>query len=254
MTTYTITFGEVAENGINMEHIGEPYNRGFSISELLEARQRFRDRGYNACYINLTKYCPIELKPEPAGILLVKGGAEIGGSSIDDLLEEQNQLIYDKKKIMGGKVVNSLARHNLCFADYNQKADISAGRGTIVSFANVPHLAGIRNSLPIFLGDKANCLYGEGNKYYNINKCGINYHGDTERRVIVGVRLGEPMDLSYLWFNLDEPVGFQAKMNLDPGDIYVMSNKATGYDWKQKLIPTLRHAAGCDKYTKIPIK
>ena len=30
-----------------------------------------------------------------------------------------------------------------------------------------------------------------------------------------------------------------------------MSEKAVGTDWKRKKFPTLRHAAGCEKYTKI---
>jgi hypothetical protein len=38
--------------------------------------------------------------------------------------------------------------------------------------------------------------------------------------------------------------------DLHHGDIYVMDEKATGNDWKKKLIPTLRHAAGAEKYIK----
>lgn len=29
-----------------------------------------------------------------------------------------------------------------------------------------------------------------------------------------------------------------------------MSEKAVGFDWKKSSIFTLRHATGCDKYTK----
>jgi hypothetical protein len=31
--------------------------------------------------------------------------------------------------------------------------------------------------------------------------------------------------------------------------LYVMSEKATGFDWKRSSVHTLRHAAGCEKYT-----
>ena len=41
------------------------------------------------------------------------------------------------------------------------------------------------------------------------------------------------------------------KFNLKSGDLYIMSNKATGFDWKIKNILTIRHAAGCEKYTTI---
>jgi hypothetical protein len=33
-----------------------------------------------------------------------------------------------------------------------------------------------------------------------------------------------------------------------------MSDKAVGNDWKKKTIYTLRHAAGCEKFTKIDDK
>jgi hypothetical protein len=39
--------------------------------------------------------------------------------------------------------------------------------------------------------------------------------------------------------------------DLEHGDMYVMSEKTTGFDWKSKTKYTLRHAAGCDKYTTI---
>lgn len=36
--------------------------------------------------------------------------------------------------------------------------------------------------------------------------------------------------------------------------MYIMSEKAVGYDWKKRKIPTLRHAAGADKYLIIKEK
>jgi len=34
---------------------------------------------------------------------------------------------------------------------------------------------------------------------------------------------------------------------LEDGDMYIMSEKASGFDWKKRSIYTLRHAAG-EKY------
>jgi hypothetical protein len=40
---------------------------------------------------------------------------------------------------------------------------------------------------------------------------------------------------------------------LEDGDMYVMSEKAVGTDWKKKTIKTLRHATGCEAFVgKIP--
>lgn len=155
---------------------------------------------------------------------------------------------------MRGSVKNSLARHNICFSEYEQEPDIESGCGTIVSFDSVPGINSIRKVFPEYLGDKAAHLYAEGNKYYDISKCGIGYYGDSERRIVVGIRLGSPMDLSYIWFHDSKPIGSRFKITMKPGDIYVMSDKAVGYDLKKRTITTLRHAAGCNKYTKIPDK
>jgi len=40
-------------------------------------------------------------------------------------------------------------------------------------------------------------------------------------------------------------------INLHHGDMYVMSEKAVGTDWKQRKIATLRHAAGTAEVLKI---
>jgi len=43
-------------------------------------------------------------------------------------------------------------------------------------------------------------------------------------------------------------------VELHDGDVYAMSEKAVGTDWKKKLVPTLRHATGCKTYTTITNK
>jgi len=49
-------------------------------------------------------------------------------------------------------------------------------------------------------------------------------------------------------------VGKRIIVPLNGGDIYLMSEKAVGTDWKRKKVYTLRHATGCDKYTTIKSK
>ena len=79
---------------------------------------------------------------------------------------------------------------------------------------------------------------------------GIGYHGDTERRKVVGVRLGENNVLAFKWFQDGEEVMLAARVVLEHGDMYMMSEKAVGTDWKKRNIATLRHAAGSRKYTE----
>jgi len=57
--------------------------------------------------------------------------------------------------------------------------------------------------------------------------------------------------MHYQWFLRGVPVGDRIILPVDGGDIYVMSEKAVGTDWKKKKIFTLRHATGCEKFTRI---
>jgi hypothetical protein len=57
--------------------------------------------------------------------------------------------------------------------------------------------------------------------------------------------------LHYQWYTKSNPIGKRVELNINHGDIYVMSEKATGYDWKKRSLITLRHAAGAEKYLRI---
>lgn len=90
-------------------------------------------------------------------------------------------------------------------------------------------------------------LLAEGNYYYD-QTCGIGYHGDAERKKVIGLRLGDSMPLVYQWYYQGNPIGDRYYFELDGGDMYIMCTKATGNDWKRRNDYTLRHAAGASKY------
>ena len=72
-----------------------------------------------------------------------------------------------------------------------------------------------------------------------INKCGIGWHGDGERRKVIGVRLGETIPLAYLWYKNNKPLGKKIVINLNHGDLYIMSEKAKNnaiYGSSKKLV------------------
>ena len=96
--------------------------------------------------------------------------------------------------------MNKHARYNLCFGVEGQTAEFENGKGTIVGFKDVPLLSKIRDSLPTYLGSKATEMGCEGNYFYDVTKCGIGFHGDCERKRVVGLRLGASVPLHYQWF------------------------------------------------------
>ena len=69
-------------------------------------------------------------------------------------------------------------------------------------------------------------------------------HGDTERSLVMGLRLGDPIPLHYRWFYNTEGLGKSITIDLNSGDLYIMSEYAVGTNWKKRSIPTLRHGAG----------
>lgn len=231
----TITFGDCAENHVGMQKLGDKAEHGLSCEELRAAQQRFEQLGCTCEMIDLVKEGNVagQLEPEPteACVLIIRNGlSSLLGSAeeTDDLMREQIRCSWDTRAFMKGRVVNKKARHNLCFAEEGQEPDYEAGKGRVVAYAAVPLMNRVRQSLGTYFGDKAANLYAEGNLYYDTSQCGIGFHGDAERRIVIAMRLGAPMPLHYQWFQQSKPVGARVKLLLNHGDLYAMSEKAAG--------------------------
>ena len=99
----------------------------------------------------------------------------------------------------------------------------------------MPELNAIRDALPSVLGTKAAELFAEGNHYFGPTS-NINYHGDGERKRVICICLGRTTILQYQWRLPIPDNALQqipaATLVCNHGDIYIMSEKATGYDWK----------------------
>ena len=146
------------------------------------------------------------------------------------------------------KVLNKRARANLCFAEESQEADFENKKGTKVAYDSIPNLLRLKNKIENMIDDTG--LQCEGNLYDDISKNGIGWHGDAERKKVLGVRLGSSAPLKFRWYKNGEIVGTTLNLTLNSGDVYIMTEKTTGNDWKKRNIYTLRHSAISDKYTK----
>jgi alkylated DNA repair dioxygenase AlkB len=251
MAIVTITFGDCAENHVGMQKIGQVAEEGLELADLLSAKATYEAQGFVCEMVDLVALGgeTVQLiEPDPAWVLIVRQPLNHTGLTADGLLGQLTALEWDSKALMYGRVVNKHARHNLCFSDEAQEPDYPAGRGRVVAWESVPLLRGLRDTLPNVFGPKAAGLQAEGNLYYDHTKCGIGFHGDTERRIVIAIRLGATMPLHYQWYNDGEPVGDRIRLELHHGDLYAMSSKAVGYDWKNRSQMTLRHAAGAKKY------
>ena len=277
--TVTLTFGDVAESHVGMQKIGKMDSRGFSLGDLRRAKSYFDKIGAVTKIIRLNDFLPREesitdLKEKSllkkaredrdsqAYLLVIRNGAELLTNSPKgkDLLTEMLLYQWDSKlwNVKRKIVQNKRARHNLNFSDQRQEPDFSNGKGTTVAWGDVPILSELREALIKAFGSSAANLKCEGNLYYKRGKTGIGYHGDTERRKVIGVRLGHRMNIHYMWYYNDRPRGLNMSIMLEEGDIYCMSEKTVGTDWRpnkamgfEKKSYVLRHAAGAAKpYTK----
>jgi len=249
----TFTFGDVAENHARMQKIGTLHEKGYSVAQLKTLGEKLSEKGLTTKYVSLDAHWAGEEEVQEAGVLVIRKGVQhvLGTDTTLPLQEEHKDLDVDKKAFMKGRVVNKHARWNLCFDDEDQEPNYEDGKGRIVAYRHIPLTQKIRETIAEWTEDTL--LKGEANYYYDLSKCGIGYHGDGERRKVFAIRIGasHEMPLYYQWFKNSEPVGYRIKLVLNDGDMYVMSEKAVGFDWLKKTVPTLRHASGTDSFTVI---
>lgn len=264
--TVTLTFGDVAESHVGMQKIGRMAENGFNIDDIKRARKWFKARGCKTMIIKLNDFLPnsVETGEEQKKLLEAKDayifvarnglkhliGDDIGSNLLTEMLFfEWDTKIYNVKKKI---VQNKNARYNLNFDDRHQVSDFKIGNGTTIAWEEVPILKELRGSLSEAFGESGRNLKCEGNLYTDITKHnGIGRHGDSERRKVIGVRLGSRMNMHWTWFYNNRPRGYNVSIFLNPGDVYCMSEKAVGTDWMAapKKQYTLRHCAGASKYT-----
>ena len=174
----------------------------------------------------------------------------------------RTEIVNGKEVKVRGKRMNKRARTNLCFvADREQEPAVFEGKGSIYDLKKMECLNNGVEMLKkqiaaglIEIGSKTKVEINvvEGNRYYNLKNTGIGFHGDTERVVVICISIGcDNYPMRWQWFKDGMPVGSPIDISLNCGDVYVMSEKAVGADWKKKSKYTLRHSAGAKKYTSL---
>lgn len=132
-----------------------------------------------------------------------------------------------------------------------QYPDYLRGKGTVYNIECLPEIMNLASKARAFCLENGyeftkDAFAFEGNYYFDIKNCYIGFHGDAERKAVMGLRFGDAeMPLLFgVWKNsllLDNSLRC---FSIPPGTAYTMSEKAAGTDWKKRSIVTLRHAAG----------
>lgn len=235
----THTFCDCAENHVGMKSIGKMREKGLDYDALKAAAKRCGGR-----------FVELECRGEKAGVAVFPGGVDklLGNGGAEKLLAESAAQEFDitflntRRKI----VQNKHGRSNNIYGDVSQQPDIPSGKGTVVAFGDAPLMKELRSKLPEMVPDGAD-LVAETNYYEDVTKAvvGIGFHGDTERRVVIGIRLGAASQpLRFQWYNRSKAISDETSITLNHGDIYAMSAKAVGFDWNCPSKVTLRHGCG----------
>lgn len=117
-----------------MQKVGQLADEGFSIQDLHAAQSKFEEHGCKCEFVDLNEKLPESIIGTQAAVLVVRGGVDAilkskdASKTSEDLLKEQNDLSWDSKAKMYGRVVSKTARHNLCFADDAQEPDYANGK------------------------------------------------------------------------------------------------------------------------------
>ena len=174
----------------------------------------------------------------------------------------RTEIVDGKEVKVRGKRMNKRARTNLCFVpDREQEPAVFEGKGTIYDLKKMKKMnecvERLREEIAaglIEIGSKTKVVINvvEGNRYYDLKNTGIGFHGDTERVVVICLSIGGfNYPMRWQWFKDGMPVGKPIDIFLNSGDVYIMSEKAVGADWKLKSKYTLRHSAGAEKYRSL---
>lgn len=248
-----ITLGEQSENHAGMKMYGDGLSEsGYSIKELEKIKKKYKGKSE---LIRLNDFLNEEDKDvEESCVLILRKGVDVllekwyvnAELVYDELMDlEWDKKYYDTRR---QKVLNKRARWNLCFGEKGNDEDYENKIGRVVSYDDVVFLSMWKKEVERLVGeDNLEC---EGNRYYNLEKCGIGYHGDGERKKVIGANFGASREIVWIWYERSERISEKVKVRIENGDMYIMSEKASGYDWKKRSKKTLRHAAGCEKYIK----
>ena len=247
MSALVLTFGEQSENHVGMEKNGDGLaDNGYTYGDLKAVRDKFKELGAKTKIYNLHK----GTEYPKAYVLHVKNAVKALNVSPDNLFSSLTDIEWDTQyyDVRRQKVLNKRARYNLCFDHEHVDADYENKVGTIISYDEIPLLKKLRKKLMDLTGFTDVGFQTEGNYYYDVKKTGIGFHGDAERKRVIGVNLSDGITriLRYKWYQHSQPISDPIDIVLENGDLYIMSEYATGYNWKSRNVPTLRHAAGVD--------
>ena len=155
-----------------------------------------KDKGYKCDFIDMT----IPECSEKACVLIIRDFCK--RVTQKRIYKEINSFSWDSKYFdtRRNKVLNKRARSNVILLDgQSQKPDYKNKKGTIIDSEKLKVFSNFKNKSikklqNILKKNKSSTIIAplicEGNRYFDLEKCGIGFHGDCERRKVICLSLG----------------------------------------------------------------
>ena len=256
--TWSLTVGNGGENHTGMEFLGNlrKKGQGWDLDRLLYAKGILENVfGKTVELHNLNEAClegvtiPEASKPKAAYLMVVRGF--LTPEVHEKFKVEMKSYEWDRKywDTRRQKVLNKLARANVCYGKTGRVANYKEGKGTIIGFDQSPLVGKLLQTVEILMKDQD--LIVEGNQYDDVSKNGIGPHGDTERVCVSCLRVGASMPMKFGMFWNCKVRGKPFETVINGGDLYFMSEEAVGAEWKSRSKWIWRHCAGAPKYLKM---
>lgn len=184
----------------------------------------------------------------------------------DELCSKRN----DKKQFTRRGIMDMKSRWRLKVADKSQEPDYTtSGRGIVHSFEDMPCASALRNFLLKVARtggvDKMSsplsaeaaifhAQYKPSQRKY-VRCSGIGFHGD-ERKLIIGASVGDETILEFHAYRNRLFTGKPVTIQLGHGDMYFMSQAASGHDWTQNgyANPHYRYRVGFREWLDMDMK
>lgn len=252
----TITLSENVLHFPGMQNFGQKSDFGFSNDELIKIYNLFPP---GTCeIINIKDILPTTLYDIPDAYILIirkqfinyadeilKTMKSSEGSNSEGIITGVN---WDDNRIHNKKIVENRLFKKLIFLDINEYYKLPFSnvdnRGTIYNIRRIPPLFKLNE---IFNSLFSIPLYVEGTCYYNINECYTPMHQEKDRRRIINLHLGSSSILHFRWYHQTQQVSDLKNIQIDHGDLYIMTDITMGNikDSKTKLF--LKHSMGTNE-------
>lgn len=244
--SYSVVFGDhcaIDDHNPNQRGLGAVAEKGWDEDFLRQTASKLREQGVDAEIVELTPHCEVAGAAD-ACVLVVRN---FNQQLCDTLYGNIDTFKFDDFKKMYGKVCDSHSRHLLYIGNTASAPNREESKHTVLPWEDEPELRGIRDWMRSSIGQCDEISVGCVLKYPNIERCGISWHGDGDRKKTALFRLGpnsERHPLHFAWFHRHDIVSPVISVELKHGDFIMYSAKATGADFKKSSIPTVRHATG----------